>query len=54
MSILVLAEHDNSAIKPSTLVAIGAAKELSGDIHVLVSGANCGPPPPILTVCPKF
>jgi electron transfer flavoprotein alpha subunit len=42
MSILVLAEHDNSAIKPSTLVAIGAAKELSGDIHVLVSGANCG------------
>ena len=41
MSILVLAEHDNSALKASTLNTVAAAAELGGDVHVLVAGADC-------------
>lgn len=41
MSILILAEHDNNAIKSATLNTIGAASQIGGDIHVLVAGANC-------------
>lgn len=41
MTILVLAEHDNSTIKPATLNAVGAAQRIGGEIHVLVAGANC-------------
>lgn len=42
MSILVVAEHDNESIKAPTLVTIAAAKEIGGDIEVLVAGAGCG------------
>jgi electron transfer flavoprotein alpha subunit len=42
MAVLVLAEHDNKTLKPSTLSVIGAAKKLGGEIHVLVAGAGCG------------
>jgi electron transfer flavoprotein alpha subunit len=42
MSILVVAEHDNSALKAATLNTIAAAAEIGGDIHVLVAGENCG------------
>ena len=42
MSILVIAEHDNSAVLNATLNTLSAASELSGDIHVLVAGFNCG------------
>ncbi len=42
MSILVLAEHDNSELKPATLNAVGAAKQIGGDIVVLVAGSGCG------------
>jgi electron transfer flavoprotein alpha subunit len=42
MSILVLAEHDNSELKPATLHALGAAKQIGGDIEVLVAGSGCG------------
>jgi len=42
LSILVLAEHDNSELKAATLNTIGAAKQLGDDIHVLVAGSNCG------------
>ncbi|MFT7685250.1 MAG: electron transfer flavoprotein alpha subunit [Candidatus Azotimanducaceae bacterium] len=42
MTILVIAEHDNANIKPSTLVTIAAAKEIGGDIDVLVAGSACG------------
>jgi electron transfer flavoprotein alpha subunit len=38
MTILVIAEHDNAALKPSTLHTLGAAKQLGGDVHVLVAG----------------
>lgn len=42
MSILVIAEHDNADLKPSTLNTVSAAKEIGGDIAVLVAGSNCG------------
>ncbi|MBX3707384.1 MAG: FAD-binding protein [Pseudomonadales bacterium] len=41
MSILVVAEHDNSELKPATRVAIAAAAKIGGDVDVLVAGANC-------------
>jgi len=41
MSILLLAEHDNAAIKPATLNAVTAAAKVGGDVHVLVAGQNC-------------
>ncbi len=41
MSILVLAEHDNSSLKPATKVAISAAVAIGGDITVLVAGLGC-------------
>ena len=42
MSILVIAEHDNSAVLNATLNTLSAASELSGEIHVLVAGFQCG------------
>ena len=42
MSSLVLAEHDNAALKPATLAAITAAQQIGGDIHILVAGKGCG------------
>ncbi|NMG77501.1 electron transfer flavoprotein subunit alpha/FixB family protein [Aromatoleum diolicum] len=41
MAILVIAEHDNQSIKAATLNTVAAAAKLSGEIHVLVAGANC-------------
>ena len=38
MSILVIAEHDNSENKSATLVTIAAAQAIGGDIDVLVAG----------------
>lgn len=42
MAVLVLAEHDNNELKGATLNTIGAAKQLSDDVHVLVAGSGCG------------
>ncbi len=46
MSILVIAEHDNAALKPAVLNAVTAAVELAGhtggEVHLLVAGENCG------------
>ncbi len=42
MAILVLAEHENTALAKSTLNTVGAAKQIDGDIHVLVAGSGCG------------
>ena len=41
MSILVIAEHDNSSLKSATLHTIAAAKKIGGDLHVLVAGEKC-------------
>jgi len=38
MTALVIAEHDNAALKSATLHTIGAAQQLGGDVHVLVAG----------------
>jgi electron transfer flavoprotein alpha subunit len=42
MANLVIAEHDNVALKAATLNAVTAAARIGGDIHVLVAGHNCG------------
>jgi len=41
MSILVIAEHDNSELKSATLNTVTAATEIGGDIHLLVAGSGC-------------
>ena len=41
MSVLLVAEHDNSNLKAFTLNAISAASKINGDIHVLVAGCKC-------------
>jgi electron transfer flavoprotein alpha subunit len=40
MSVLVVCEHDNAALKPATLNTVTAARKL-GDVVVLVAGHNC-------------
>src|SRR5258706_7978505 len=42
MSVLVLAEHDNKSIRKATLNTVAAAKNIGGDIHVLVAGQQAG------------
>ncbi len=41
MSILVLAEHNNSELNQATLNTVAAAAAIGGDIAVLVAGHNC-------------
>ncbi len=40
MTALVIAEHDNTAIKGATLNTVTAAIACGGDVHVLVAGEN--------------
>jgi len=40
-STLVLVEHDNNKLSPSSLHAVTAAKKLGGDITCLVAGTSC-------------
>ncbi|HEY8905832.1 MAG TPA: FAD-binding protein [Rhodoferax sp.] len=40
MTVLVIAEHDNTHLKPATLNTITAASQLGGDVHVLVAGSH--------------
>jgi electron transfer flavoprotein alpha subunit len=41
MTVLVVAEHDNAALKMATLNTVTAAGLLSDDVHVLVAGESC-------------
>ena len=41
MTTLLVAEHDNSALKEATARALTAALVLGGDVHVLVAGKGC-------------
>tara|TARA_Y100000588_G_scaffold93844_1_gene101586 strand:+ start:289 stop:1230 length:942 start_codon:yes stop_codon:yes gene_type:complete len=41
MSILVIGEHDNATLRPSTLNVVTAAKALGNEIDVLIAGSNC-------------
>jgi electron transfer flavoprotein alpha subunit len=40
MAVLIIAEHDNAKLKPSTLNAVTAGAKL-GDIDILVAGHHC-------------
>ena len=41
MTSLVMAEHDNSELKGSTLNTVSAALKIDSEIHLLVAGSNC-------------
>ncbi|MDG1311718.1 MAG: FAD-binding protein [Porticoccaceae bacterium] len=41
MSILVIAEHDNSSLNVATLNSVTAAQAIGGDIDILVVGDSC-------------
>ena len=43
MAVLVVAEHDNASLKDATHKVVSAAKQIGGDVDVLVAGANAGP-----------
>ena len=41
MSILVIAEHDNTSLKPSTLNTIAAANLINNEVDLAIIGSNC-------------
>jgi len=41
MTILVIADHDNAAIRQSTLATMTAASQIGGDVTMLVAGEGC-------------
>lgn len=41
MAALVIAEHDNHALKASTLNTVSAAQKIGGEVAVLVAGHDC-------------
>jgi electron transfer flavoprotein alpha subunit len=41
MTTLVVAEHNHASLKDVTAKALTAAKQIGGDVHVLVAGQNC-------------
>jgi electron transfer flavoprotein alpha subunit len=43
MAILIVAEHDHVSLSDQTAKALSAAREIGGDIHILVAGKNAKP-----------
>ncbi len=41
MSVLVIAEHDNTKLKKFSLNTINAVSKIDPDNHVLVAGKSC-------------
>jgi electron transfer flavoprotein alpha subunit len=41
MTTLLLAEHDNKTLRDATAKALTVAKQLGGEVHVLVAGEGC-------------
>ncbi|MDC1147602.1 FAD-binding protein [Gammaproteobacteria bacterium] len=41
MNTLVIAEHDNTNLKPATLNTVAAANVIGGAVHILVAGNTC-------------
>jgi electron transfer flavoprotein alpha subunit len=41
MAVLILAKHDNKTLNDATSKAVSAAKQMGGDITVLVAGRDC-------------
>ena len=42
MAILVLVEHEHGKLAPATRAAVGAAKQIGGEIHLLLAGQGIG------------
>ena len=42
MTVLVVAEHDNTSIKGASFNTVTAASQCGADVHVLVAGVNAG------------
>jgi len=42
MAVLIVAEHDNAGLRSSTLNTVTAAGQLGGEVHMLVTGSDCG------------
>ena len=42
MTTLVIAEHDNTALKGATFNTLSAARKIGGDVHILVAGSGSG------------
>jgi electron transfer flavoprotein alpha subunit len=43
MPTLLLAEHDNATLKDATNKALTAARQIGGEVHILVAGQSCKP-----------
>ncbi len=41
MGILIVAEHDNTSIRPAVLNTVTAAQKIGGELHVVVVGHGC-------------
>ena len=41
MGTLVVAEHDNAALRPVTLNVVAAAQAIGGEFDILVAGSGC-------------
>ena len=41
MTVLVVAEHDNASLRPSTYNTLTAAEAIGGGIDILVVGTGC-------------
>lgn len=41
MVTLVIAEHDNRALKSATLNTVGAAQKIGGEVHLFIAGYEC-------------
>ncbi|MGN1209484.1 MAG: electron transfer flavoprotein subunit alpha/FixB family protein, partial [Duodenibacillus sp.] len=41
MTILVIAEHDNASLKNSTLHTLECARQIGGEVSLLVAGSGC-------------
>ena len=42
MTILVIADHDNTHLKSGLPPTVACAQKIGGEIHILIAGANCG------------
>ena len=40
MSVLIVAEHDNKKINPTTLCTVAAARALSSEVCLLIAGSG--------------
>lgn len=41
MTVLVIAEHDNTTLNPATFSIVAGAAKLGGELHILVAGKDC-------------